>query len=66
MAGTNAGYLQHYVKRLILKEMPIKLISPNRWITAMATWTEIRLNKTELQKSVSVDPNFLLEVKQVY
>lgn len=46
-------------------EIPIRLNSPDKWITAKATWTETKLKKNELLKPFEVDPNFLLDVKHV-
>lgn len=46
-------------------EIPIKLTSPEIWITATTQWTEIKLKKREMLKPLSVDPNFLLDVKSV-
>ena len=44
-------------------EIPIKLNSPDMWITATTNWTEIKLKNKPL-KPFSVDPNFLLDIKQ--
>lgn len=46
-------------------EMPIKLTFPNRWITATTSWTEVKLKKNELLEPLSVDPNFLLNIRKV-
>jgi aminopeptidase N len=46
-------------------EIPIKLISPDKWIHATTSWTEIKLKRSELIKPFSVDPNFLFDVKRV-
>jgi aminopeptidase N len=46
-------------------EISVKLNSPDIWITANSNWTEIKVRKSELLTPVSIDPNFLLSLKQV-
>ena len=46
-------------------EIPIKLNSPDKWINATTSWTEIKLKRNEMVKPFSVDANFLIDVKRV-
>ena len=44
-------------------EIPIKLNSPDRWINASTAWKEIKLETSDLDNPVTIDPNFLLDVR---
>ena len=46
-------------------EIPIKLNSPNKWINATTGWQEIKLKVNEMLKPLSVDANFLIDVRRV-
>lgn len=46
-------------------EIPIKLNSPNKWINATTGWQEIKLKGNEMLKPLSVDANFLIDVRRV-
>lgn len=46
-------------------EIPIKLNSPDKWINATTDWTEIKLRGNEMLEPLSVDANFLVDVRRV-
>lgn len=46
-------------------EIPIKLNSPDQWINATTNWKEIKLKRNEMLKPLSVDPNFLIDIKRI-
>lgn len=46
-------------------EIPIKLSSPDQWIMAKTEWQNIKLNRSQIATPISVDPNFLIDLKQV-
>lgn len=46
-------------------EIPIKLKSPGKWIRATTNWRKTKLKKSDLETPFTVDPNFLLEVRNI-
>ncbi len=45
-------------------EIPIKLSQPDQWIRATTDWQHLKLKKYSLE-TITVDPNFLLDVKEI-
>jgi aminopeptidase N len=63
IAGNKLRYrLVADVKEL---EIAVKLKSPDRTIHARPVWMEVELKNNELLKPIVIDPNFLLQARQV-
>tara|TARA_Y100001980_G_C14556872_1_gene351955 strand:+ start:35268 stop:36914 length:1647 start_codon:yes stop_codon:yes gene_type:complete len=45
-------------------EMPIKLVEPGLWIEATSEWQSMKIKNTSSFSTLTVDPNYLLEVRK--
>ncbi|MEQ8880715.1 MAG: M1 family aminopeptidase, partial [Cyclobacteriaceae bacterium] len=46
-------------------EMPIKLVEPEIWIEATSEWQSIKMKNASSLSTLTVDPNYLLEIRKV-